>query len=123
MKNDKKKATDQLLKELEDNTKKKAITIKERVEKKLVNLSIEQIRSFMLAKKDISFNQQNRLNVTNMNKVNHKSVFDDDDVFNLNTPDKNEGVEIKKKDEGIETKKITANIVDKNIFDHKLKKI
>ena len=47
----------------------------------------------MLTKKDISFNQQNQLNVTNMNKANHKHAFSDE--IDL-APVRNEEVETKK---------------------------
>lgn len=57
----KKTQIDELTKELEEATNKKAITIKERVEKKLANLTIEEIRSFMQTNTDISFNDKKQL--------------------------------------------------------------
>lgn len=58
----KKGATEKIIKELEEMTNKKAVTIKERVEKKLANLSVDEIRYFMQQKMDISFNDKKQLN-------------------------------------------------------------
>jgi hypothetical protein len=55
------KTINRLCAELEEVTKKTKDTIKERVGKKLCNLTYEQINAYMINNKDISFDKK-RLN-------------------------------------------------------------
>jgi hypothetical protein len=62
LKKKKKDTIDKLATELEGITNKKASTIKERIQKKLSNLSVEEIKVYMSTKTDFSFNDKKQLN-------------------------------------------------------------
>ena len=63
------------------------MTIKERIEKKLSNLTIDDLRGFIQDKQDISFNTKKELNTKG--KQSHKTNFAYDEMNNLDiTPQK-----------------------------------
>lgn len=79
----KKEAVESLLKKLETKIGRKPVTIKERIEKKLSNLTIDDLRGFIEDKQDISFNTKKELNTKG--KQSHKSNFNYDEMNNLDT--------------------------------------
>lgn len=85
--NKKKKETiDKITGELEEVTKRKKVTIKERIEKKLSNLSPEELRGFMKAKRDISF--------ADMKQVNSKKTAVAPSTKSLNFPNTNSIIDL-----------------------------
>lgn len=71
---------------MEGITKKSQVTIKERIEKKLANMSIEEIRAKMQSGKDISFKDK---------KPNIKSKGDPQSVLKPKSGDEPENTEPK----------------------------